>query len=140
MKMRRTALLILYTKDDKILLQHRNHDAPRNPNNWGCFGGGIEEGETPEQAVRRESFEEIEYRLQNPKLIDAEAENQDREITTYTFVEEYDQSQPIVLHEGQGYGWFTLEEALKLPMSNHRRVTLTRLWPLILHETENIEP
>lgn len=131
MNTRKTSQIILFTKEGKILLQHRAADAKRNPNNWGSFGGGIEEGETPEQAARREAFEEIEYTLQNPKLIDEEAENGSEEITTYTFTEEYDSSQPIVLHEGQGYGWFTIPEALELPMSDHQRPTLVRLAPFI---------
>jgi len=114
-------------------MQHRSADASRQPNYWGCFGGGIEGDETPEQAARREAFEEIEYKLQNPKLIDEEAENGSDHLTTYTFVEEYDPSQPIVLREGQGYGWFTIPEALKLQISDHRRSTLERLAPLIFN-------
>lgn len=32
------------------------------PGCWGFFGGSIDEGETPEDAFRRELFEEIGYR------------------------------------------------------------------------------
>lgn len=137
MHIRKSSLIILYKKDGKMLFQHRSHDAERNPNNWGCFGGGIEKGETPKEAVLRETFEEIEYRLHNPVLIDKESKNGDKEPFEYVFTEEYDESQPIILHEGQGYGWFTYEETHDLPMSEHRHTALKRLWPLILHHIEN---
>lgn len=131
MEIRRVSIIILYTKDGKVLLQHRSPDAPRSPNNWGCFGGGIEEGETPEQAVRRECYEEIEYTLRESKLIYEEATNGSKCTTEYTYIEEYDPSQPIKLHEGQGYGWFTAQEALALNMSAHRRASLQKVLPLI---------
>ena len=57
---RKVSTLMLYDKDSKVLLQHRSKNAKRLPNYWGAFGGGIEEGETPEEALRRELLEEIE--------------------------------------------------------------------------------
>jgi 8-oxo-dGTP diphosphatase len=125
--------IILYIKEGrKILMQHRSADAPRFPNYWSCFGGGIEAGETPEEAIRREMIEEIEYTLQSPRLIDRDIyPEKDRQIISHTFIEEYDPSQPIVLHEGQGYGWFTIAEALTLHITNRRRESLQRFEPLI---------
>lgn len=41
-------------------MQHRDNNAPYEPNMWGFFGGHIEEGETPEQAVVREIKEELQ--------------------------------------------------------------------------------
>lgn len=54
---------LLATPDGRYLMQHRDR-APGNrfPGWWCCFGGGIEPGETPETAVRRELLEEIGYR------------------------------------------------------------------------------
>ncbi len=34
------------------------------PGHWGCFGGAVEKGEAPEQALRRELKEELEFEMQ----------------------------------------------------------------------------
>lgn len=53
---------LLVTPDGRYLLQHRD-DLPGIffPGFWGCFGGAVEPGETPEQAIRRELAEELAY-------------------------------------------------------------------------------
>jgi len=114
-------------KGNKILLQHRSPDAARNPDLWGCFGGGVNEGEIPEEAVKREALKELEYRLKNPRHIDTKTTERDNlRVIMYTFVEEYDGS-PLMLHEGQGYGWFTIDEALALSTTPERHAALERL-------------
>ncbi|HIH17265.1 MAG: 7,8-dihydro-8-oxoguanine triphosphatase [archaeon GW2011_AR6] len=60
---RDVAVIILYDNKKRILLQHRGKNSPRLPGYWAFFGGGIEKGETPEQAVRRECKEELNYIL-----------------------------------------------------------------------------
>lgn len=50
---------ILYRSGDSVLLLLRSANAGDYPLHWGFPGGGIEEGETPEQAALRESQEEI---------------------------------------------------------------------------------
>ena len=67
MPRRDVAVLILYDGDGRILLQHRTEDAPTFPDCWAFFGGGLEEGETPEQAVEREIIEELAYKLRSPR-------------------------------------------------------------------------
>jgi 8-oxo-dGTP pyrophosphatase MutT (NUDIX family) len=53
---------LITTPDGRYLLQHRD-DLPQiwYPNHWGLFGGGIEAGESPEDALRRELMEEIGF-------------------------------------------------------------------------------
>ena len=62
MKERRVSLIIPYTEDGRILLQDRR-DISKIGEEWGFFGGGIEEGETPERALVREAQEELEIDL-----------------------------------------------------------------------------
>jgi|GEM_PF-5261946 len=53
----------IFIKGDTFLLQHRDQNAPYDPNTWGFFGGHIEDGETPEQALRREIQEELQIEI-----------------------------------------------------------------------------
>lgn len=55
---RRVACVILIDRQSRILMQHRSMDAPASPGKWSFPGGGIEEGETAEEAARRELLEE----------------------------------------------------------------------------------
>lgn len=56
-------VVILPYIHDKVLMQLRDMKEGINfPGCWGFFGGSIDEGETPEEAFRRELFEEIGYR------------------------------------------------------------------------------
>src|SRR5882672_6158392 len=72
MPAKNVSVLILYSNERKILLQHRTKDAPTFPDYWAFFGGGVEEGESAEQAVKRESLEELGYELAGPRLFTAQ--------------------------------------------------------------------
>jgi 8-oxo-dGTP diphosphatase len=63
MYVRRVALFVLRDKEGRVVLQHRDENAPTKPNQWALFGGEIEKEETPEEAVRREAEEELHIKL-----------------------------------------------------------------------------
>jgi mutator protein MutT len=117
---RNVAVIILYDKDKEILLQHRAEDAKRLPGYWAFFGGGIEAGETPKQAVRRETLEELNYTLKNPRLImKQDFLSKDETNEKHVFMEEYDPGKKITLGEGQNLGWFHLSELDRLKIVDH---------------------
>lgn len=66
--MKQVSDYILYDDNSRVLLMHRTSDAPTHPDYWGLFGGKIENGETPEMAVKREAQEELGIRLENVGL------------------------------------------------------------------------
>ena len=113
------AAAIIVTPDRRFLLQLR--DAKPDiwfPDSWSLFGGGIETGETPAQAIVRELAEEIEL---VPRQIfyftqiawDFAAWNLGIKVR-YAFevpvtVAEIEQ---LKLHEGQAMRLFTADEVL----------------------------
>jgi 8-oxo-dGTP diphosphatase len=58
--MKQIAQVLLFDRDERLLIYLRDDkpDIPF-PNHWDFFGGHLEEGETPEQALVREVKEEL---------------------------------------------------------------------------------
>ena len=128
MSARVVSVVILYDTEGRILLQHRTKDAPTFPNYWAFFGGGLEEGETPEQAVRRESLEELAYQLRSPLvLVEKNFVHDGSDYTMHVFTEHYDGS-PITLGEGQGFAWYFPSETEPLLMNDHDRWVIDHFW------------
>ena len=105
----RKALIVPINSKHQILIQdRRGHKKP----DWGYFGGEIEFGETPTQAIIRETKEELQ--------IDVLAEElkylgtsitlwNERKIIRYMFLYSTDQEKFDVL-EGKGGYWLTFAE------------------------------
>jgi 8-oxo-dGTP pyrophosphatase MutT (NUDIX family) len=127
MAVRDVSLLILYTATAQILLQHRTHDAFTLPNHWAFFGGGIEAGETPVEALQREALEELAYAVQNPHLLLKQTVRDGQDLNMkYVFLEQY-QDEPLRLGEGQAMGWFFPDDTHGLKMIDHDRVIVERI-------------
>ena len=70
------AIAILH-QDNQFLMQLRdNIPTILYPGYWAFFGGHIEAGETPEEAVVREIFEEIDYEMKAPQFLMSGESNQ----------------------------------------------------------------
>lgn len=102
--------------DGEILLQQRD-DRPnlRFPGCWVTFGGAVEEGETPDEAIHRELFEEIELELplKRWRVDDYHMEDQGKKVIveSFTFVGRIDRTAfEIKLNEGQALGYFGLDD------------------------------
>ena len=117
MTSRDVAVLIL-EKEKMILLQKRSKTEKRFPDSWGLFGGGIKEGESPEEAIQREIKEEAGFELRNPMPVGSypyKLEEPNETGTVYVFKGFYSGSE-LTLHEGQEMRWFDPAEALKLDL------------------------
>lgn len=62
--MKQIAQVLLFDRNDRLLIYLRD-DKPEIPfpNHWDFFGGHVEEGETPEEALVREVNEELGVKL-----------------------------------------------------------------------------
>ncbi len=57
------AAALIVAPDAQYLMQHRDEKPGIFfPGWWGCFGGAVEPGEGPDDAIRRELAEELDFR------------------------------------------------------------------------------
>ncbi len=114
------ALIIFRDHAGKILLQFRDSSTAINPLNWGFFGGHMDEGEVPLQAVLREAKEELGIELAESDIRLVIERPWTHEVTgDEKSVFLYEALQPIKwtdidLNEGSGAAFFTKEEIAKL--------------------------
>jgi release factor glutamine methyltransferase len=136
--MTRDVSAIILTRKKKLLLQKRSPYAERSPGRWGFFGGGIEREETPLQAVIRECKEELQYHLENPKLVlQRILDNKDM---MYVFTEQYDGKQRLLIEDHEEMGWFSVNEAQLLDMPQSHKDTLKRISYTLFDVTDKIHP
>lgn len=106
----RAAMLLIVTDDRKLLLHHRD-DKPGipHPGCWSGFGGAVEDGETAEEALRREVLEETGLKIEQPffltEALDVEG---DGRLVSLFYVEGGISLPDIDLHEGAGVGVHTI--------------------------------
>jgi len=111
------SILIPYKIRDKkllVYLQKRSKHAKRSPNYFGFFGGGRERDENPEEALRRELKEEIDFVPESCRYFRRfEFQVGIKDI----FVVEVDDNfeSQITILEGDYGKWFNEQEALEEP-------------------------
>lgn len=124
------ALGIPVSSDGKKVLLTKRH-APGNPawhHKWQIAGGGVDFGETMEQAVVREMYEELHVQatIIHPYPIvktsiwyaNESDEKMDTQVILISYLVSIGDQVPDLSHdpdwETSAYGWYTLEEAKDL--------------------------
>ena len=95
----------------RLLLQLRDN-IPEiiAPNHWGLFGGTVDEGETPAEAMKREIEEELCWTPPEPQYL-LTWETPEKAWTTYIFAVPLTiATSQLTLTEGQALRLFTFEE------------------------------
>ena len=114
---------ILINRHGQVLLQQRDDNpAIRYPGYWSLFGGTIEDGESPAEAVAREVHEEIDFELRNFGLFREFVQNNKRE---FAFAGELTaRLDELTLREGQGMNFFYPSQLRGLQIRPDDRETL----------------
>jgi 8-oxo-dGTP pyrophosphatase MutT (NUDIX family) len=113
---------LIVAPDGRYLLQLRD-DIPKifYPGYWGCFGGAVNDGEDPVEALKRELYEEIEMTVQvfrkfvglDFDLVPIGKQKYCRDFFEVNTTEE--EIERLVLHEGAAMKLFTPSELHALP-------------------------
>lgn len=127
------SLIIFYDLEGKILLQDRS-GISKYGEQWGYFGGRIEKGETPEQALFREIKEELDYELKQFSLLGVvKTTDQRGTIERHVFLAPLPDMKLLNQKEGKNMQLFTLQEAKKLKSSFGGDMVIKKLenmvWP-----------
>ena len=109
-----------------ILLQHRDNNAPTNPNKWGLFGGHMEGDETPEVTARRELREELGIDVHISEVQHVHAYQRDADTYRYLFSVKLPMDSKLVLGEGQGYAWVDPRKVFSYDLTDTARHDLTQ--------------
>ena len=111
-KVVKNAIAIIADRDNKILLLKRADEKDTwMPNKWALVGGGVEKGETPQQAVEREILEETGLEIK--KFIKSfSLQRNSANSIEYMFVCRYNGDPTLVNlnQENTRYGWFSSGE------------------------------
>lgn len=132
MKTRYVALIIFYDKDKRILLQDRRGIGKRGEE-WGFFSGEIEDGETAEQAVVRETKEELDFDLKEYKYVGEYGYDlSDLSVRCKIFISPLRDISKFKQKEGVAMKLFKFEDAEKLKMVSEGDIKIIRRLKKIL--------
>ncbi|MBP5260673.1 MAG: (deoxy)nucleoside triphosphate pyrophosphohydrolase [Clostridiales bacterium] len=91
-------------KGDKVFATQRGHGTFKD--GWEFPGGKIEEGETPQQALKREIFEELEAHITvGDHLMTVEYDYPDFHLSMECFWAELEEGSDLVLTEHEAACW-----------------------------------
>ena len=125
-KMYRTASAFI-THNNRLLMLHRdNIPTITDPDKWSVIGGGVEEGETPEEGMRREIKEESNLSPGNLKYLGRLGFG-DHEVYCYTAKLDDDEVAEVKLgNEGSEIKFVTYDELKTLPLTKNLQYYLEK--------------
>ncbi len=128
MRTRKVSLIIFYDENKRILMQNRKNMIKWGED-WGFFGGEIEKGETPEQAVLRETKEELDFNLKKYKYI-GKTEGKIKDllyVIAHIYVSPIENKiKEFNQMEGKGMEFFSVGEAMQLKLAGEIDINILK--------------
>ncbi len=138
--------VVFYTDGGEFVLQERGHFS-KFGEEWSFFGGGVEAGESFEEAAKREIREELDHDLNtftvHKDFINiSPRKNKDEEFEQHSHIGVISSKVPNDFHnrpvnEGIGMKKFSYEDAIKLNMFPEAKYILDEMRLLIGNEKIN---
>jgi 8-oxo-dGTP pyrophosphatase MutT (NUDIX family) len=121
----RAAGILFLSPEKEVLLMRRAKPDDDHGGEWALPAGGIEKGETPEQAARRETREEAGYDHEGGLSPFMHSDSHGADFVTY--LAHSDRFEPKLNDEHDRAKWVTLDEAAKLPLHPGVKAALAKL-------------
>lgn len=118
-------ILILAKKTNRFLLLHR----VKNPRAWSTLAGKMEEGEKPEETIKREMLEEIGISANILNHMEEVGKVGSHHVMIGIVDDEFEITN-LEKEENDDYGWFT-ENTLPTPIHPRWKETFSLLKPVI---------
>jgi 8-oxo-dGTP pyrophosphatase MutT (NUDIX family) len=135
---RDVSIIIPFDGKHKILLQQREDDRSFLPGYWAFFGGGIDAGENSREALIREAFEELNYKVKDPRLVmKTTFQHPEQRSNMYIYLDKCTNKKGLKLQEGQRWGWFGENETGDLKMLESDRYILSYIFEFLRKQKEN---
>lgn len=111
--------VIMFNPSGQVLLQQRDEKPGLAfPGCWTLFGGRVEPGESPDEAMARELMEELEIRVPLTHWRVYDEPWKDVIVEQHVYYAPFDRAvDSMVLNEGQAMGYFTPAQIEKLPIA-----------------------
>jgi len=115
------------TYNNKLLVLHRdNIPTITDPDKWSVIGGGVEDGETPEEGMRREIKEESNLSPRNLKYLGRLGFG-DHEVYCYTAKLDDDEAAEVKSgNEGSEIKFVSYDEVKTLPLTKNLQYYLEK--------------
>ncbi len=106
---------LIYNQNNEVLLLRRSRPARGETGYWELPGGGLDHGESPQQALLREIQEEtrLEVEVGMPLLVWDYVRSDQLQIIGMTFFCRWTSGNIGLSHEHDTYTWVTLEQISK---------------------------
>lgn len=134
MKEKHMVCVFPVTAQGEVLLQQRDYTPGiAYPGAWTIFGGAVETGETPDEAIQRELMEELELdmpvRYWHTYVCPVRSIPGELDVLVHVYVGELTRAvESLTLHEGQGMALYTEESAKTLTLGFGKTPVLHRFF------------